>query len=167
MIVNCIILFLCCIPCFLDYLPLVLLISDRTYLWVQFEGRNKMRADSINFCLVRRVPSKCTWLMSLYAQILGTYSAVQCMSTYWLDKQSQSSKSSSFSASHECGCVRGVNFVQLKWVRACGVNLGAGGNTISTFMYIVISTSCWSFCGNSKSLDFSKVLAVDISPSMH
>ena len=40
------------LPYFLDYFLRVLLISDRTYPQVQYKGRNKTRAGSINFSLV-------------------------------------------------------------------------------------------------------------------
>ena len=64
------------------------------------EGGNKTR-ESLNSCLVRRVLQSrarhrsATRLMSLYGTntILGTYSAVQCVSTDQLDKRSESSKS--------------------------------------------------------------------------
>ena len=64
------------------------------------EGGNKTR-ESLNSCLVRRALQSrarhrnATRLMSLYGTntILGTYSAVQCVSTDQLDKRSESSKS--------------------------------------------------------------------------
>ena len=63
-----------------------------------------MRTGSINFSLVRHVLQSCMhhrnahdWRLCT-AQMLGIYSAVQCVSTDRLDKQSESSKSSSLPA---------------------------------------------------------------------
>ena len=87
----------CYVPYFLDYFLRVLLISDHTYPWVQYEGGYKTRVGSFNFSLVWRAlqslmrhQSAHEWRLCT-AQILGTYSAVQCMSTNQLDKRSESS----------------------------------------------------------------------------
>ena len=47
------------IPYVLDYFPRVLLISDRAYPQVQYEGGSKMRAGSSNFSLVKRALQSC------------------------------------------------------------------------------------------------------------
>ena len=86
---------------FLDYFPWVLLISGRTYPQVQYEGGNKTRVGSNNFSLVQRVPESHVHHRNAHdymVQILGTYSAVQCVSTDQLDKWSESSKASSLPA---------------------------------------------------------------------
>ena len=59
------------IPHFLDHFPWVLLISDRTYPWVQYKGRFK---PSLLCAPVTYASLKCTRLTSMYGT--GTYSAV-------------------------------------------------------------------------------------------
>ena len=85
------------IPYFLesDYFLWVLLISDCTYLGVQYKGGTKrgwVQLTSLACAPVACAPSKCTRLTSLY----GTNTRyVQCVSTDWLDKRSEPSKLSS------------------------------------------------------------------------
>ena len=96
---------------FLDYFPRVLLISDHTCHRVQYEGGNKMRVGLINLSLVRCVLQSHTRHRSAHdwclctAQILGTYSAVQCVSTDWLGQVIWVVQVVLI-ASNVCGCVK-------------------------------------------------------------
>ena len=113
---------------FLDYFPRVPLISDCTYPRVQYEGRNKPSAGSINVSLAWHAPSKCTWLTSLHST---NTRYVQCSTAceYRPARQAIRVVQVVLVARNEYGCVTmqelfkgGVNFLQLLWALAFRVN---------------------------------------------
>ena len=77
------------------------------------------------------------------AQILGTWSAVQCVSTDRLDKQSESSKSSSLpvmSVAERAGLIFSSSSE-----RSCA-GLIQGGEEIKEIRYVLIGEMCLATC---------------------